>query len=59
VELVKPFDTPLGEPVRALVMTEKLYGNHGVALRTMKCFVDATNEFIDKPQEAEKSLDVK
>jgi NitT/TauT family transport system substrate-binding protein len=54
VELVKPYDTEMGEPVRALVMTEKLYANHDVALRTMKCFVDATREFIDKPQEAEK-----
>ena len=54
VELVKPYDTPLGEPVRALVMTEKLYGNRDVALRTMKCFVEATKEFIDKPDEAEK-----
>jgi NitT/TauT family transport system substrate-binding protein len=54
VELVKPYDTPLGEPIRALVMTEKLYGNHDVALRTMKCFVAATKEFIDKPEEAEK-----
>jgi len=54
VELVKPYDTPLGEPIRALVMTEKLYGNHDVALRTMKCFVASTKEFIDKPEEAEK-----
>ena len=54
VELVTPYDTPLGEPVRALVMTEKLYGNRDVALRTMNCFVEATKEFIDKPDEAEK-----
>jgi NitT/TauT family transport system substrate-binding protein len=54
VELVKPYDTPMGEPVRALVMTEKLYGNHDVALRTMKCFVAATRDFIDHPAEAEK-----
>src|SRR5438309_10425834 len=54
VELVKPYDTPLGEPVRALVMTEKLYGNRDVALRTMNCFVEATKEFIDKPDAAEK-----
>ena len=54
VELVKPYDTPIGEPVRALVMTEKLYGNRDLALRTMKCFVDATKEFIEKPDEAEK-----
>jgi NitT/TauT family transport system substrate-binding protein len=54
VELVKPYDTPLGEPVRALVMTEKLYANRDVALRTMKCFVDSTREFIEHPEEAEK-----
>ena len=54
VELVKPYDTPLGEPVRALVATEKLYGNRDLALRTLKCFVDATKEFIEKPDEAEK-----
>ena len=51
---MKPYDTPIGEPVRALVMTEKLYGNRDVALRTMRCFVEATKEFIDKPDEAEK-----
>src|SRR5256885_16822833 len=54
VELVKPYDTPIGEPVRALVMTEKLYGNRDVALRTMRCFVEATKAFIAKPDEAEK-----
>ena len=54
VELVKPYDTPMGEPIRALVMTEKLYANRDVALRTMKCFVDATREFIDHPDQAEK-----
>src|SRR5205823_6615018 len=54
VELVKPYDTPMGEPVRALVMTEKLYANRDLALRTMKCFVAATREFLDKPAEAEK-----
>src|SRR5438067_9096125 len=54
VELVKPYDTPVGEPVRALVMTEKLHAKHDVALRTMECFVDATREFIDHPDQAEK-----
>jgi NitT/TauT family transport system substrate-binding protein len=54
LELVKPYDTPMGEPVRALVMTEKLYANHDLALRTMKCFVEATREFIDHPDQAEK-----
>src|SRR5438067_7971135 len=59
VELVKPYDTPIGEPVRALVMTEKLYGNRDVALRMMRCFVEATKEFIDKPDEAEKYVRAK
>ena len=54
VELVKTYDTPIGEPVRALVMTEKLYGNRDLALRTLKCFADATKEFIEKADEAEK-----
>jgi NitT/TauT family transport system substrate-binding protein len=54
VEIVKPYDTPMGEPVRALVMTEKLYRNHDVALRTMKCFVDATKQFLADPAKAEK-----
>src|SRR5438874_10338921 len=54
VELVKPYDTPMGEPVRALVMTEKLYSNREVALRTMKCFVDSTRDFLDHPDQAEK-----
>ncbi len=54
VEIVKPYDTPMGEPVRALVMTQKLYGNHDVALRTMKCFVDATQQFLADPAKAEK-----
>jgi len=54
VELVKPYDTPMGEPVRALVMTEKLHANRDLALRTMKCFVDSTRQFIEHPEEAEK-----
>ncbi len=53
-EMLKPYDTPMGEPVRALVMTEKMYANRDVALRVMKCFVEATKLFIDKPDVAEK-----
>ncbi len=49
-EIVKPYDTPMGEPVRVLVMTEKLYRERpDVARRVMKCFVDATRTFIDDP----------
>ncbi len=54
VEVIKPYDTPMGTPARALVMTEKLYNNRGVALRVMKCFVDATKRFIKHPDLAGK-----
>jgi NitT/TauT family transport system substrate-binding protein len=55
LELMKPYDTPMGEPERALVITEKLYKEHrDVALRFMKCFVEATKKFIDDPAFAEK-----
>jgi NitT/TauT family transport system substrate-binding protein len=54
-EMLKPYDTPLGEPVRVLVMTEKLYTEKpDVALRVMRCFVDATRMFIEDPALAEK-----
>ncbi len=55
VEIVKPYDTPLGEPVRTLIMTEKMYnGKRDVAERVLKCFVEATKYFIDHPDVAEK-----
>jgi NitT/TauT family transport system substrate-binding protein len=45
-EMLKPYDTPLGEPVRVLVMTEKLYRERpAVALKVLECFVDATRTF--------------
>lgn len=54
-EIVKPYDTPMGEPVRVMVMTEKLYRERPeVALRVMKCFVEATKRFLDEPALAEK-----
>ena len=53
-EILKPYDTPMGEPVRALVMTEKLYANRPLATRVMHCFVDATREFLANPARAEK-----
>ncbi len=54
-EVLKPYDTPLGEPVRVLVMTEKLYKEKPqVAQRVLDCFVDATKKFIDDPRFAEK-----
>ena len=55
VEVIKPYDTEMGEPIRALVMTEKMYNERrDVALRLMKVFVAATKTFIDNPQLAEK-----
>jgi NitT/TauT family transport system substrate-binding protein len=55
VEVVKPYDTAMGEPYRLLVMTEKLYNEKkDVALRTMKCFVESTALFKKDPALAEK-----
>jgi NitT/TauT family transport system substrate-binding protein len=55
VEILKPYDTPLGEPVRALVMTEKMYKEkRDVAERTMMCFVEATTLFNKDMKLAEK-----
>lgn len=54
-EMLKPYDTPIGAPVRALVITEKLYTEKpDVARRFVECFVEATKIFIDKPDLAEK-----
>jgi len=54
-EVLKPYDTPLGEPVRVLVMTEKLYRERPqVAQQVLDCFVDATRHFIQNPKVAER-----
>jgi NitT/TauT family transport system substrate-binding protein len=54
-EIIKPYDTPMGEPIRALAMSEKLYKEKpDVAYRVMKCFVEATKYFIENPKAAEK-----
>jgi NitT/TauT family transport system substrate-binding protein len=53
-ELLKPYDTVLGEPERALVVSEKLYDQrHDVARRFMFAFVEATEKFIRDPAFAE------
>jgi NitT/TauT family transport system substrate-binding protein len=53
--MLKPYDTPLGEPVRVLVMTEKLYKEKpAVAQKVLECFVDSTRAFIQDPAAAEK-----
>jgi NitT/TauT family transport system substrate-binding protein len=55
VEIIKPYDTPIGEPVRTMVMTEKFYTTkRPVAEKFMRCFVQATSTFIKDPALAEK-----
>ncbi|MDP3654537.1 MAG: ABC transporter substrate-binding protein [Rhodoferax sp.] len=55
VEVMKPYDTPIGEPVRTLVMTEKFYTERRpVADKFMRCFVEATKGFIETKGMAEK-----
>ena len=55
VEVMKPYDTPVGSPVRTLVMTEKFYkDNRPQAEKFMRCFVEATKTFIDNKALAEK-----
>jgi NitT/TauT family transport system substrate-binding protein len=53
-EILKPYDTPMGEPIRALVMTEKMYSQKNLAERVLRCFVDATRTFLRDPALAEK-----
>jgi NitT/TauT family transport system substrate-binding protein len=55
VEVMKPYDTPIGEPIRTLVMTEKFYNERRpLAEKFMRCFVEATKTFIDNKPLAEK-----
>lgn len=55
VEVIKPYDTPIGEPVRTMVMTEKFYNTRrAVAEKFMRCFLQATTTFINDRALAEK-----
>ena len=55
VEVLKPYDTPIGEPIRTMVMTEKFYTEkRPLAEKFMRCFVEATRTFIDNQAVAEK-----
>jgi NitT/TauT family transport system substrate-binding protein len=55
VEVLKPYDTPIGEPIRTMVMTEKFYTMHrALAEKFMRCFVQSTKTFLDHPDVAEK-----
>jgi NitT/TauT family transport system substrate-binding protein len=54
-EILKPYNTPIGEPIRTMVMTEKFYKERRpVAEKFMRCFVEATKGFIEQPASAEK-----
>ena len=54
-EMLKPYDTPVGVPVRTLVMTEKFYsGSPALAAKFMECFVTATKAFMDDKALASK-----
>jgi NitT/TauT family transport system substrate-binding protein len=55
MEVMKPYDTPIGMPVRTLVMSEKFYKEkRPLAARFMTCFVQATKLFIDNKAAGEK-----
>jgi NitT/TauT family transport system substrate-binding protein len=54
-EIIRPYDTPMGEPVRAMVMTSAMYDRkRDVAARVLKCFVEATKTFLENPALAER-----
>ena len=54
-EVLKPYDTPLGEPVRVMVMSERLYRERPqLAQRVLDCFVDATRYFLQNSKVAER-----
>jgi NitT/TauT family transport system substrate-binding protein len=54
-EILKPYDTPIGEPVRTMVMTEKFYKERRAAAeKFMNCFVQATRTFLENRALAEK-----
>ncbi|MFG1478739.1 ABC transporter substrate-binding protein [Xanthobacter sp. V4C-4] len=54
LEVIKPYDTPVGSPIRTLVMTEKFYKDRPEAAKKfMACFVKAQKTFMDNPKVAE------
>ena len=55
VEILRPYDTAMGQPVRTLVVTEQLYRERpAVAERFVKLFVAATAAFQKDPALAER-----
>lgn len=57
VEILRPYTTAMGVPVRLLVMSEKLYNDRkDVAQRVMQCFVESTALFNKDTALAEKHV---
>jgi NitT/TauT family transport system substrate-binding protein len=55
IEVLKPYDTAIGMPIRTLVMTEKFYKEkRPLAQKLMNCFVTATKSFLDDPKLASR-----
>lgn len=55
VEVLKPYDTPIGSPIRTLVMSEKFYKERPeTAKKLMDCFVKAQKIFMNDSKAAEK-----
>lgn len=55
IDIGKPYDTPVGVPVRVLVMTEAMYKDKPeTAAKVLRVFVEATNAFIRDEALAEK-----
>ena len=55
VEVIKPYNTAIGSPVRTLVMTDKYVKEKPeAAQKFLNCFVKATKTFMDDPAVAEK-----
>ena len=46
-ELLKPYDTQIGRPIRTLVMTEQFFAKTPLAEKFLACFVKATKAFMD------------
>ncbi len=54
-EIMKPYDTPVGECPKVVAMSEKLYKERPeVAQRVLKCFVEATKTFMENRELAQK-----
>ncbi|NTV45292.1 MAG: ABC transporter substrate-binding protein [Chlorobiales bacterium] len=57
VSIRQPYDTPIGEPVTALVMKESFNKESpDVAFRAIQCFTEATEMFMNQPDFAESFI---